>query len=97
MYICELARKLNSYSYKLIPISITKYNAAQSEKDKLNQIIIDDNQKIQTTDNVNNNKEIEHSIKLNSTKTKENSKTKIDYITTEINKKVMNSPEKKEK
>ena len=51
--------------------------------------------KIQITDNVNNNKEIEHSIKLNSTKTKENSKTKIDYITTEINKKVMNSPKKR--
>ena len=94
MYICELARKLNSYRYELIPISITKYNTDQSEKEKLNQIIIDDNQKIQKTDNVDNNKEIEHSIKLNSTKTKDNSKRKIDNITTEINKKSMNSPKK---
>ena len=95
LYICELARKLNSYSYELIPISITKYNADQSGKEKLNQIIIDHNQKIQTTDNVDNNKEIEHSIKLNSTKTKDNSKTKIDNITKEINKKVMNCQKKR--
>ena len=86
---------MNAYSYKLIPISITKYNTDQSEKEKLNQIIIDDNQKIQTIDNVDNNKKIEHSIMLNSTKRKDNSKTKIDNITTEINKKVMNSPKKK--
>ena len=95
MYICELARKLNSYRYELIPISITKYNADQSEKEKLNQIIIDKNQKIQKSDNVDNNKQIEHSIKLNSTKTKENSKRKIDNITTEINKKLLNSPKRR--
>ena len=95
MYICELARKLNSYRYELIPISITKYNADQSEKEKLNQIIIDKNQKIQKSDNVDNNKQIEHSIKLNSTKTKENSKRKIDNITTEMNKKLLNSPKKR--
>ena len=48
LYICELARKLNAYNYELIPILITKYNADEPEKEKLNQIIIDDNQKIQT-------------------------------------------------
>ena len=74
LYICELVRKLNAYSYELIPISITKYNADEPEKEKLNQIIIDDNQKIQTIDNVNNNKEIKHNIMLNSTKRKDNSK-----------------------
>ena len=51
---------------------------------------------IQTTDNVNNNKEIEHNIKLNSTKIKDSSKRKIDNIRTEINKKLINS-QKKEK
>ena len=35
LYICELARKLNSHSYKLIPISITKYNTHDSEKEKI--------------------------------------------------------------
>ena len=78
---------MNYYSYELIPISITKYNADQSEKEKINEIIIDNNKKIQTTDNVDNNKEIEHNIKLNSTKIKDSSKTKIDNIRTEINKK----------
>ena len=86
---------MNSYSYELIPISITKYNADQSEKEKINQIIIDNNKKIQTTDNVDNNKEIEHNIKLNSTKIKNSSKTKIDNIRTEINKKLINSPKNK--
>ena len=96
LYICELARKFNAYSYELIPISITKYNADQSEKEKINQIIIDDNQKIQKIDNVDNNKEIEHNIMLNLTKKKDNSKRKINNIATEINKKVMN-PQKKRK
>ena len=36
LYVCELARKLISYSYELIPISITKYNSNKSEQEKLN-------------------------------------------------------------
>ena len=50
---------------------------------------------MKTADNVYNKTEIEHSMNLNLTKTKDNNTTKIDNITTEINKKVMNSPKKK--
>ena len=95
LYICKLARKLNSYTYELIPISITKYNSNESEQEKINQIMIDNNKKIKTTDNINSNKEIENSTKLNSKEIEENNRRKMDNITTEINKKVINSPKKR--
>ena len=45
LYICELASKLNSHSYEIIPISITKYNSIESEQEKVNKIITDENKK----------------------------------------------------
>ena len=68
LYICELASKLNSHSYELIPISIKKYNSIESEQEKNNKIIIDENKKRKASDNIKNNQQIEYSRNLNSTK-----------------------------
>ena len=68
LYICELASKLNSHSYELILISITKYNSIESEQEKNNKIFSDQNKKRKASDNIKNNQQIEHSTNLNSRK-----------------------------
>ena len=95
LYICEQASKLNSHSYELIPISITKYNSIESEQEKVNKIISDENKKRKASDNIKNNQQIEDSTNLNSTKKRDNNTTNIDNITTAINKKDINSPRKR--
>ena len=95
LYICELASKLNSHSYELIPISITKYNSIKCQQEKINKIISDENKKRKASDNIKNIQQIEDSTNLNSTKKRDNNTTKIDNITTAINKKDINSPRKR--
>ena len=65
------------------------------EQEKINKIISDENKKRKASDNIKNNQKIEDSTNLNSTKIRDNNTTKIDNITTAINKKDINSPRKR--
>ena len=93
VYICELSKKLNAFSYELIPIEITKYKEVQIDTNKVNKQLIEEKIKIP----INNKTEQKHigNIVTHIEKNKNNNINENCIVENELNKKKTCSTKRK--